>query len=80
MTAHELARQLLAGPDVPVELGVGSPKDTFIGDVGDVTITVQEIDVETAELRGYPDTKPGQCVHLRGWQSSESGGDEDDED
>lgn len=28
MTSHELARQLLAGPDLPVELRIENPKDT----------------------------------------------------
>lgn len=79
MTSHELARQLLELPDLPVKLSVGDPKDTFVGDVGDCKVKVGEIDVETATLRGYPDMKPGQCVMLTAWQSSEEG-DGDDED
>lgn len=28
MTSHELARELLAGPDLPVQLSIANPKDT----------------------------------------------------
>ncbi len=71
MTSHELAQQLLAGPNLPVELHVATPHDTYIGDLGECTISVGIIDVEGAALRGYPGTQPGQCLVLRGWQSSE---------
>lgn len=79
MKAHELARLLLAGPDVEVELAVGDPKDTYVADLGDVSVKVGTIDVNTAVARGYPDTKPGQCIELRGWQSSEQEDEEEDE-
>lgn len=78
MTSHELAKKLLEGPDLPVELKVGGPKDTYIGDVGDADVSIGEIDVESMKARGYPDTQPGQCVHIGGWMSSEQY-DEDDE-
>ncbi len=78
MTAHELARALLEGPDHLVELHVGDPKDTYCGDIGDVLIREGTIDVEAARARGDDETQPGPCVVLRSWQSSEVGDDEDD--
>jgi len=71
MTSHELARQLLAGADLPIELHVSMPHDTEIADLGDCSVVLGTIDVESTILRGYEDTKPGQCVVLRGWRSSE---------
>lgn len=71
MTSHELARQLLTGADLPIELHVGTPHDTEIADLGDCSVALGTIDVESAVLRGYEDTQPGQCIVLRGWRSSE---------
>jgi adhesin HecA-like repeat protein len=39
MTTHELAMQLLAGKNVPVQLQVNTNNDGFWGAEGDVTIT-----------------------------------------
>ena len=79
MTAYELARKLLAGDDLPVELHVGTPQfDIVTADLGDCSVELGTIDVESAILRGYKDTQPGQCVMLRGWQSSEEPEDEPD--
>jgi hypothetical protein len=77
MTSHTLAKMLLEKPDMPVELHVGTPKDTFIGDVGDCDTRVGEIDMESAEARGLTHIEPGPCMVLRGWQSSEKWDDED---
>lgn len=77
MTSHELARQLLAHPDLPVEMVIVAPKDTMIGDLGDVTVGVGGINVEAAHARGFPDVQPGNCITLRSWESSEETPDED---
>ncbi len=71
MNSHELARQLLAGPDLPVELLLSTPHDTLYGDLGDCTVTIGTIDVVSARARGFPDTEAGNCVVLRSWKSSE---------
>lgn len=39
LTSHELARQLLAGPDKPVIIGVRCNRDAVWGDADDVTVT-----------------------------------------
>ena len=39
MTTHELARQLLAGPDQPVQLLTETFNNAIYGDIGDVKIT-----------------------------------------
>ncbi len=80
MTSHELARQLLERPDLPLELQVADSKDGYVGDLGDVTINIGKVDTALAQARGFHDTKPGDCIVLRAWQSSEETPDEDDED
>jgi len=82
-SSHALARELLKHPDLPVELHVGSPNDSYISDAGDCSLQVGPIDVESMHLRGYPEQTAGDCIVLRGWMSSEEepAGDElDDEE
>jgi len=71
LTSHELAHLLLNDLDLPVQIEVGTPHDTIVGDLGDVSIIIETIDVEGAMARGFHDTKPGKCVVLRSWMSSE---------
>lgn len=76
MTSHELAHALLAGPDAPVELHVGDPHDTYVGDPGDCGVRVGTLDTESARARGLP---AGPVVVLHGWMSSEDGLDGEDD-
>lgn len=79
MTSHELARQLLDHPDLPIELFVYSPNDGWSADVGDCKVKIDDIDTESASARGY-DIKPGKCIRLSGWMSSEPDENDLDED
>ena len=72
MTSHELARQLLAGPDALVVLSVGNPEDTFVSDTEDrLRVTVDLEDENAMVSRGFDEHPERQIVTISGWQSSE---------
>jgi hypothetical protein len=74
MTSHQLARQLLDGPDVPVILAVGSPieSDTLVSDTDDDVKVLYKIEPQDAMVgRGYDQHPERQVVQLRGWMSSD---------
>lgn len=64
MTAHELAHQLLAGPNHPVQVEVRTNGDAFWSAPGDITITSDGVN----------------CVSLSGCQEDGEDGEDEDEE
>ena len=65
-----LALQAL-DPAMPFTVSVGTPKDTWASDLGEVSLDVNTNSAYTED--------GGPCAVLRGWMSSDQGEDEDED-